>query len=128
MIKIFYIALGGALGAISRFGIAHLLKGFSDSIKFPAGTLLANLFGCFLIGFLMQLAVTEKVFSPDVEAMIFAGFIGSLTTFSTFSLETVELFKTGARLTAGAYLAFSLGLGISFLLIGSSIAETIRAK
>ena len=83
------VALGGALGAVCRYGISLLpCKG-----DFPVLTLVTNLLGAILIGFLAGLATTAK--TPSGEAMLFwkTGVCGGFTTFSTFSLEAVQLFR-----------------------------------
>jgi CrcB protein len=126
--KIFYIGIGGSLGAISRFLIAEGLKVASSSHQLPIGTFVANIIGCALIGLLGQVAVARGLFSHNIEAMILTGFIGSLTTFSTFSNESVKLFVDGAKLSAALYVIASMTFGIIALIGGSSLASVFIKK
>ncbi|WP_144511034.1 fluoride efflux transporter CrcB [Bacillus sp. FJAT-22090] len=101
-----YIGIAGALGAISRYFIGHLL--FSHTL-FPFATLLVNLVGCYALAYL-----TSRVFhfSNQLKTAVGTGFIGSFTTFSALSVETVELFEQGYVLLALIYLVISIGGGI----------------
>lgn len=94
-IQLLLIGLGGAIGAISRFGIAELSKRlFAESAPwFPIGTLIANLLGCFLIGVLIGSGHADR--SDPIRVGVGIGFLGALTTFSTFSAETITQIHTG---------------------------------
>ncbi|ADY72748.1 CrcB-like protein [Desulfurobacterium thermolithotrophum DSM 11699] len=87
-----YVGIGGFLGAISRFLISGFVQKFFG-ISFPVGTLAVNVFGSFLIGFLAMLF--ENIIAPEWKAVFITGFLGALTTFSTFSYETVILIQEG---------------------------------
>ncbi len=92
-----YVGIGGFLGAIARF----LISGFVQKtlgITFPVGTLCVNVLGSFLIGFLVM--VFEYIIAPEWKALLITGFLGALTTFSTFSYETVVLIQEGLFLKA----------------------------
>ena len=128
LIKLACISFGASLGAISRFGLAIVAKDISQLWNFPAGTLIANLLGCFFIGFLGEVSLIKHIFSPNTEAIIFTGFIGSLTTFSTFSHETVKMFTNGARLNSALYIIGSLIIGLSFVITGMVAASFIYKK
>ncbi len=115
MVKIVYIAIGGAIGALLRYfvsGIAYKIMGAT----FPYGTLSVNLIGSFLIGFFFE-ALEESLISPDIRMMIFIGIFGAFTTFSSFSLETVNLMRDGEFLMAlwNVLLNNILGIGLAFL-------------
>lgn len=88
-----YVALGGALGAVLRYGLSGVAHHFLGE-GFPWGTLAANLVGCFAIGVLWALA-ERGTFSPGTTAFVFTGLVGAFTTFSTYSLETVNLLRDG---------------------------------
>ena len=103
------MALGGALGAVCRYGISLLpCKG-----EFPVLTLVTNLLGAVLIGFLAGLATTAK--APSTESMLFwkTGLCGGFTTFSTFALETVSLTQDGKWGIAVAYVLLSVLLSLA---------------
>lgn len=122
MIELLFIALGGAVGALARFGIASWAQNLSHSGEFPWGTLTVNLIGAFLIGVIW--AVTERlVISVDIRQLIFAGVLGSFTTFSTFCLENFNLFRIGdwkfALINIGVSNVFGLALvAAGFMLTG----------
>ena len=90
---LFYIALGGGLGALARYGLSKWVH-LNVSAIFPWGTLAVNLTGCFLIGFFFELFETS-VIPADLRSFITIGFIGAYTTFSTYSLESVNLLREG---------------------------------
>ncbi len=123
MTKLLLIAAGGALGALLRYavsGMAYRVLGAS----FPWGTLAANLLGCFLIGLLW--ALSERApFSPHSTAFVFTGILGAFTTFSTFSLETVNLLRDGQWLLGLANITASNLLGLGCVLIGFVLARAL---
>ena len=100
-----WIAIFGSLGAISRF---QLSIWFNGSEGFPFGTLIANILGCLLLGFCTSLS--ETYLDGPLKKGITAGFMGSLTTFSTFSMESIQLFEQSP--TQGSiYFICQIGLG-----------------
>lgn len=99
MYNVLMVAAGGALGAVLRYLMAGFVQRTTVS-PFPWGTLAVNLTGCFIIGALW--AWTQKAdISTATVAFLFAGVLGSFTTFSTFSLETVDLVQAGRHTMAG---------------------------
>jgi CrcB protein len=113
MHKILLIGMGGFVGSILRYLVSGYIQQVTKSVLFPYGTLTVNLLGCFIIGFLSQLAEARGVFTPESRALIFIGFLGGFTTFSTFSNESVNLLRDGenfyALINAGIHLAFGFG-------------------
>lgn len=91
------VMLGGSLGAASRYGVS-LLTARLFGPQFPYGTMVVNLAGCFLIGLLFALADRSRLLTPDVRLLLITGYLGALTTFSTFSLETVNAGRAGLTL------------------------------
>jgi CrcB protein len=95
--KVSIVMLGGSLGAASRYGIG-LLAAKTWGTQFPWGTLTVNLIGCFLIGLIFALANRVHLLTPDMRLLLITGFLGALTTFSSFSLETVNAARAGLAL------------------------------
>ena len=92
--QILYLAIAGALGAISRFllsGAAYRLLGSG----FPYGTLCVNIIGSFLIGLVMQIGLNTDIIPQSLRTVITVGFLGAFTTFSTFSFETLNYIQDG---------------------------------
>ncbi|MFN2103817.1 MAG: fluoride efflux transporter CrcB [Candidatus Promineifilaceae bacterium] len=111
-----YIAIGGAIGAILRY----LVSGWSYALLgtgFPWGTLAVNLIGSFLIGLIWQLFANAAV-SPNVRLLILTGGLGAFTTFSTFALESVNLFRDGDIGLGFANVLVSDILGIALVFAG----------
>jgi fluoride exporter len=92
--KLLLVMVGGGLGAASRYGIG-LLSVRLWGASFPWGTLIANMAGCFFIGLLFALADRSRLLSPDIRLLLITGYLGALTTFSTFSMETVNASRAG---------------------------------
>ena len=102
-----YVGLGGAIGAMARYG-------FSMKAAIPINTLLINILGSILIGFIAQLALSSHV-SPQLVLLIKTGICGGFTTFSTFSLETFQLIEKKAWLPAVSYIFTSVMLCVGYL-------------
>lgn len=116
------VATGGACGAVARF----LLNGWAIRIvpKFaPAGTLLVNILGCLLIGIVVAAFETRGRDSQLIRAFVVTGLLGSLTTFSTFGYQTVELAREGATKLVVLNIAANLAIGIAAVLIGLQIGK-----
>ena len=94
------VALGGALGAVARYGLSGWVQHLSGSL-FPVGTLAVNVLGSFIIGLLLQMTTGRFVWSQEARLLLTTGFCGSLTTFSTFSYETLALLEDQQWLAAG---------------------------
>ncbi|MCF7990361.1 MAG: fluoride efflux transporter CrcB [Thiohalocapsa sp.] len=103
----FAIAGGGALGALSRFWVSNGVYGLFGR-DFPWGTLVVNVLGSFAMGFLFVLLLERSMMSPELRAALLVGFLGSFTTFSTFSLETLTLMQQGEMSRALLNIAVSV--------------------
>ncbi len=117
------IFLGGGLGAMMR----DIVSRFVYSLFFPTfpyGTMAVNVLGSFLFGFLWQL--TERlIVSREIKALIFTGFLGAFTTFSTFSFETVNLIREGEVKFAVLNIVASVFLGLFCIFLGIFFAKQV---
>ncbi|NLK38411.1 MAG: fluoride efflux transporter CrcB [Epulopiscium sp.] len=111
MIQIVFVGLGGCLGSVLRYLISLATSRLFGS-QFPWGTLLVNMTGGALIGFLMAYCIARDV-PPEIRLFLTTGFLGGLTTFSTFSYETIQMILAGnwgiGLLNIATNLALSLG-------------------
>ena len=121
-ILIFAVGAGGFLGAISRFLLATGVQKLTGS-TFPYGTLTVNVLGSFVIGFLFL--YFEQTVSPTQKALVITGFLGALTTFSTFSLETVLMFQNSLYVKALTNVSVNALLSIIATLIGMMIFRKV---
>ncbi len=116
------IALGGAVGALLRFFVSTWIQRRVGS-EFPAGTLVVNMAGCFLIGLATGLIESRAWFTPDVRLFLLTGFLGSFTTYSTFALDSYTLAREGAGMSAVGNVLLHLGVGAVALLGGIALAR-----
>lgn len=112
------VALGGAIGSVSRFKLSGLVLHHTIDWRFPAGTFVVNVVGCLVAGVLAALAEKHHFFDADVRLLLFTGFLGGFTTFSAFGLETMNLLKRGDVAVATANIVLSVVLGLLALWIG----------
>lgn len=110
------IMLGGSLGAASRYLIG-IMAARAWGVNFPWGTLIVNMVGCFLIGLIFALAESVRLLTPGVRLFLITGFLGALTTFSSFSLETTNAVRTGLTLQPVMNIMINNlgGFGLTFL-------------
>ncbi|GAA5512421.1 putative fluoride ion transporter CrcB [Deinococcus carri] len=123
----FGIAVGGALGALSRYGVSLLVAGRLANTawgNFPLATLLVNVVGSFLLALITTLALRGLV-SPAWRLAIGTGFIGALTTFSTFTWESDLMVREGEAVRASLYVLGNLVLGYGAVLLGRALAERL---
>jgi CrcB protein len=121
LLRILAVAAGGAAGAVARYAASHAVAVATRS-PFPWGTFAVNAAGCFLIGVLM-VGTSRLAHHPHLQALLVTGFLGALTTFSTFSLETVILFERGVYWQAAGNMLLSLAVGVLFVLAGGGLAR-----
>ncbi|MBX7042811.1 MAG: fluoride efflux transporter CrcB [Ignavibacteria bacterium] len=124
MINYIMIAVGGALGSVARFGMSSLVQK-SAGIGFPYGTLSVNIVGCFVIGIAAEM-FEDLLIPSEWRSFVTIGFLGGFTTFSAFSLETVNLIREGESLHAIANVALSNILGIAAVVAGVFAYRAIR--
>ena len=123
-----WVALGGALGSVARYALANAMT-LAVGAKFPWGTLLINVLGSFVISFFGVLTGTDARLPLPAEARIFVtvGLCGGFTTFSAFSLQTVELARNGQPGRAALYVAASAALCITACALGYVSAAALNA-
>lgn len=101
------IALGGSLGAISRYWVSTATYSWLGN-NFPYGTLMVNVTGSLMMGFLTVVLVQRFDVSDEVRLALIVGFLGSFTTFSTFSMDTIHWIESGAVIKALTYILVSV--------------------
>lgn len=124
MQNILVIALGGALGALSRYGLGVWISNKWNQ-GFPLHTFLINISGAFLLGFLNILFIERLTISPLWRLGIGVGFLGAFTTFSTFGFEVITLLEGGSFFTAGLYTLLSIVVGFTGVALGVGLARIL---
>jgi len=123
--KLTLVMIGGFFGSICRFILGewlHITNGF------PLGTFLINLAGCFILGWFLTFMSQKRKIRPAFTLLIGTGFVGSFTTFSTFSVETLNLFQQGLMLMGIFYVLASIVLGVTLVFLGHKLACSKKKK
>ncbi len=118
------VGIGGFFGAVSRF----LMAGYAARLfgaGFPYGTLVVNVLGSFLLGFLSKFFLDKMVVNELLRVGLTIGFLGAFTTFSTFSNETVLLLQSGETLRAGINIAANCLICLTVCLLGLQLARMV---
>lgn len=118
------IAVGGAMGALSRYGLGLWISNKWNQ-GFPLHTFIINITGAFLLGFINVLFVERYALSPIWRLGIGVGFLGAFTTFSTFGYEVITLIQEGNLFTALSYTLLSVLIGFSGVALGIGLARSI---
>lgn len=126
MMALLVVASGGALGATARYLAAGWVQDFTGGF-FPWGTMTVNVAGSFLLGFAM-IWLQDTLASAEMRNLVTIGFLGSFTTFSTFSYETLAMMRDGEWWRAGGYAAGSLFLGLLAVVAGGALAAGILGR
>lgn len=122
MLQVLLVGLGGFIGASLRYLISScFVKLFGNG--FPYGTLFVNVTGAVLIGLIFQLSVQSTSISPDMKLFLTTGILGGLTTFSTFSNETMAFFTAGNYLHGVLNIFLNLGLSLFGVVIGKMLIK-----
>lgn len=120
----FWVALGGALGSMARFWLAGAVAALTGP-QFPWGTMLINVGGSFVIGWFGALTGGRGALSipPDIRIFVMVGVCGGFTTFSSFSLQTLELLQSGEVLWAGGYILGSVAMCLLGVWVGTLLGN-----
>lgn len=119
------IAAGGALGSVSRYLIAVRLYGWLG-LALPYGTLTVNILGSFLLGVILALVEERGALGPETRSFITIGFLGGMTTFSTFIFEGWNYTRDGEILRAGLYAALSLAGAFVAFTLGHALVRVLE--
>jgi CrcB protein len=118
------ISAGAALGAVTRWLLGQALNGLFPAI--PPGTLVANLVGGYLVGVAMEAFSAPLGMAPELRLLVITGFLGGLTTFSTFSAEVARLLQQGRVLLAGAEITAHVAGSVALTLLGIATVMALR--
>ncbi|WP_243373223.1 fluoride efflux transporter CrcB [Geotalea sp. SG265] len=124
MLTFFFIALLGALGCLSRYYLSGWVYDICGR-SFPYGTFAVNIVGAFLIGLIMEFSMRSTLVPPQLRVGLTIGFLGGLTTFSTFSYETFRLLEDGELLIASANVLASVLVCLVFTWLGILAARSL---
>ncbi|TWJ33508.1 fluoride efflux transporter CrcB [Geobacter argillaceus] len=119
-----FIAVFGALGCLGRFYLSGMVYDLLGR-TFPYGTFVVNILGAFLIGLIMEFALRSTLVSPNLRIGLTVGFLGGLTTFSTFSYETFRLLEEGEFLIATGNVLGSVLICLAFTWLGILAARIL---
>jgi CrcB protein len=123
--RIFWsVAVGGALGCVSRYYLTAFIQQRAGA-SFPAGTLIINVTGSFLVGFIMRYALQSGVVSAETRMLLTSGFCGGYTTFSTYSYEAAMMLDDGEYGRAAVYIGASVVLALAGTFLGFAAANRL---
>lgn len=126
MNRFLIIAAGAALGANARY-LVNLWAASRFGTDFPYGTLLVNVTGSFILGFLVAISTERFNLSPDMRLLLATGFLGSYTTFSSYAVESLNLWRVDGIWLAVRNVLMNNGIGLSFALLGTFVARWLES-
>lgn len=121
--NVLLVAIGGALGAVSRYGLGGLVHRFTPP-DFPYGTFVVNIVGCLVFGVLAGLAEQRFALGPQARAFLLIGVLGGFTTFSSFTFESFQLLRDAEVARAFINIAGQVVIGLAALWAGFVLART----
>ncbi len=124
--EIIAIALGGALGSVLRFILSSWIQGRTKAVFFPWGIFIVNMIGCGLIGILFGVWSGRMYSGYILRSALFIGLLGGFTTFSSFTLDSMKIFQTGANGTALLYILSSVIIGILATVLGYHLVKILN--
>ncbi|MBD7911954.1 fluoride efflux transporter CrcB [Clostridium sp. Sa3CVN1] len=124
MQKIIFVGVGGCIGASLRYLITIASSKLINS-NFPFGTLIVNVIGGFLIGLIMELSNSTELISPNLKLFLTTGIMGGLTTFSTFSYETINLMNDGRYVLGSANILLNVILSLGGVILAKFLCKVV---
>jgi CrcB protein len=124
MLKVVLMMGAGSVGTLCRYLLQGAVQGLF-SASFPFGTLVVNLTGCFIFGFIWSLAEERFAISPEARLVLLVGLLGAFTTFSTFAFESLEELREGELLLMAVNIGAQVVLGIALTWAGIVFARTL---
>ena len=125
LIKIIMILAGGGLGAVARYTLGSQIDK-NLNLSFPVGIFFVNLLGCFLIGLIVSIFENKLIFSENLKIFLIIGFLGSLTTFSTFAFDNYNFMTQKNILLLFANIFLTNTFGLLMVLIGIKTVKIIN--
>ncbi len=122
MRNLIFIGCGGFVGSVLRFLVGQGVHRLLNDARYPYGTLVVNVVGCFVLGLLGGLAENRQALPPDARAFLMIGLLGGFTTFSTFGYETMSLFREGLALPAFVNILASVVIGLMAVMLGFGLS------
>lgn len=123
---VWYVAIGSGIGGATRLLVGNFIQQ-RIGISFPLGTLVINITGSFILGFILRYALAAPDISPAIRALLTTGFCGGYTTFSTYSFETATLIEDGRYERASLYIVLSVGVALLATFAGFASARQFIA-
>jgi CrcB protein len=121
--KLIYLSLAGAAGTIARYWLSGLVQK-NISIGFPFGTAIVNILGCLLFGLLWAVLENRLALGGQMRMIIFVGFFGAFTTFSTFAFDTIRMLNESQWFLAAGNVVLQNTLGLAAMIIGLAIGKS----
>lgn len=125
MTNILLVGAGGFIGSILRYLLSGWVQQSAKTLDFPYGTLAVNVIGCFVIGFLAQLAESRGMFTSESRLFVFVGILGGFTTFSSFGNETLNLARDNQMMNALANIGANVVIGLFAVWLGRTVSYLI---
>jgi CrcB protein len=123
-VTVLYIAIGGVIGTLSRYFLQGWLQGRGAG-AFPIGTLVINIAGSFVLGFVIRYGTGSTVIPPELRGALTIGFCGAFTTMSTFGYESMTLLSDGDYWRAGLYMGGTIGGCLAAVMVGTVLANRL---
>lgn len=123
--RFLWLSIAGAIGTLARYSLVSFVQSINTN-NFPLGTLLVNLTGCFLFGFVFALAEEKWIFSNEMSLIILIGFMGAFTTFSTYAFESFRMLEDKKIFLFSLNFFLQNFFGILFLFFGRSLVRLFK--